>query len=85
MVSKTLVLSISFVICGSLLFAYGYAVVYSIANDPIGASFYGDVPRYYAFENISGGTPLVSLGITIAAAGFLIAFHDRRRVRPLTR
>lgn len=85
MVNKTLVLSIGFVVCGSLLFVYGYAVVYSIANDPIGAGFGGPVPTYYYFENISGGTPLVSLGITVAAAGFLIAFHDWRRVRPLTR
>lgn len=84
MVSKIGVLSASFVICGLLLAAYGFAVVYSIANDPIGASFGGGgVPKYYYFENISGGKPLVPLGITISTAGLLIAFRNRHQATSL--
>lgn len=80
-IGKIGALSAGFVVCGSLLFAYGFLVVNSIASYPVRAGFYGLVPAYYRFESISGGTPLVSLGITIVAAGLLIAFNNRRRVK----
>lgn len=79
MVSRIGVFSASLVICGLLLFAYGFYVVSLIAYYPIGPSFGGGgTPRYYYYENISGGTPLVSLGIALATAGFLIAFSNRQ-------
>ena len=82
MVNKIGALSAGFVICGSLLLVVGIAVVALIAYDPILPTFGGGggVPTYYYFESISGGTPLVSLGITMTAAGLVTAFHNRHQV-----